>query len=98
MPAGALILFTVGGLILLAGTAWWVAECFLTSAFWGWLSVFTFPFSNLVWLVFNPRRGWKPALVTAVGGAFLGIWYVEYGGALHAALVSAVLPVFRSAF
>ena len=64
----------VGGLLALIGTCWWLGECFMTNKVWGWVAIITFPFGNLVWLAFFPKRGWKPALICIVGS----LW--AYGG------------------
>ncbi|HEY4003382.1 MAG TPA: hypothetical protein VGO93_31230 [Candidatus Xenobia bacterium] len=64
----------VGGLVAMVGTCWWLAECFTTNKVWGWAAILTFPFGNLIWLAFFPRRGWKPAVVSAVG------YLLAYGG------------------
>lgn len=86
LPTMAWILFFSGGMISLVGSIWWIAECFFTSQIWGYLSLFTFPLSNLVWLAYNPRRGWKPALLTLIGTLLLGFGYYRYEPQLHDAL------------
>lgn len=90
VPMTAWILLFGGGLISLIGSIWWIAECFFTAPIWGYLGLFTFPLSNLVWLAYYPRRGWKPALLTLIGTLLLGLCYYRYEPQLHDLLREAM--------
>jgi hypothetical protein len=70
------ILLGLGGLIGLVGALWWLGVCFQSSPLWGTLSLVTFPIGNIVWLLFHPKKGWKPALATFVGTILLGGAYL----------------------
>lgn len=81
----------IGGVVALVACIWWIAECFTTSPFWGYGALFTFPIGNLIWLVFYPRRGWKPVATLLAGAAVLGLGWLCFGHmvAAHPALASA---------